>query len=271
LAKNVTDTVFDRRFMPIKARYLLDENQDLYIRKVPGDCHSRVSARVIGDCIIWADRHGLLESVDVCDANKKDYNGKKLEPDIAISAISDGIDAAPRCVIEIEVNHRSPREARELASVYFQDPLVGAVVLLKVWNRRPNGTFAAACIVWVRPDGEEGVQFGSVAAYEFGTSPMTTQARNNLSGANDNIPLPAPFVPAPMVYTLPEPGHPIDGRVPQIVKIPALPIIVHATNEHEVQLEDVDPAIQDLELDLSMYVKLINRSLPPSEPVVGGE
>jgi hypothetical protein len=44
LAKNVTDTVFERRFLPIKARYLLDENQDLYIRKVPGRCHGVVIA-----------------------------------------------------------------------------------------------------------------------------------------------------------------------------------------------------------------------------------
>jgi hypothetical protein len=34
LAKNVTDAVFESRFLPIKARYLLDENQDLYIRNV---------------------------------------------------------------------------------------------------------------------------------------------------------------------------------------------------------------------------------------------
>jgi hypothetical protein len=74
-----------------------------------------------------------------------------------------------------------------------------------------------------------------------------------------------------MVYTLPEPGHPVDVRVPQIVKIPALPIIVRATTRHGAQLEDVDPAIQDLELDLSTYVELIDVSLPPYEPVVGGE
>jgi hypothetical protein len=271
LAKNVTDTFFERRFLPIKARYLLDENQDLYIRKTPGQCHSRVSAQVCFDCGNWTDRHGLRHSVDVAVAGNKDYDGKKLEPDVAISSISDGLKAAPRCVIEVEVNHRSPREARELAAVYFRDPNVGAVVLLKVWDRRQNGTFAAACIVWVRPDDEEGVHFGCVAAYEFGTAPMTAQARNNLSGANPDPPLQIPFVPAHMVYTLPEPGHPIDGRVAQIVRIPALPIIVNATNEHGVQLVDVDPPIRDLELNLSMYLKLINRSLPPSEPVVGGE
>jgi hypothetical protein len=42
LAKNVTDAVFERRFLPIKARYLLDENQDLYIRKAPGQCYGKV-------------------------------------------------------------------------------------------------------------------------------------------------------------------------------------------------------------------------------------
>jgi hypothetical protein len=86
-------------------------------------------------------------------------------------------------------------------------------VLLKVWRRRQNGTFAAVCIVWVRPDGEEdeeGVHFGSVAAHVFGTAPMMARARNSLSGANDNPPLPIPFVPATTAYTLSEPGDPID-------------------------------------------------------------
>jgi hypothetical protein len=55
LAKNVTDAVFESRFLPIKARYLLDEHQDLYIRKVPGWCHGAVNSRIIGDC-------GLLQS-----------------------------------------------------------------------------------------------------------------------------------------------------------------------------------------------------------------
>jgi hypothetical protein len=31
LAKNVTEEVFERRFVPIKARYLLNQNMDLYI------------------------------------------------------------------------------------------------------------------------------------------------------------------------------------------------------------------------------------------------
>jgi hypothetical protein len=127
------------------------------------------------------------------------------------------------------------------------------VVLLKVWSRRQNGTFAAACIVWVRPDGEEdkeGVHFGSVAAHEFGTAPMMARDRNNLSGINDNPPLPIPFVPVTMAYTLSEPRHPIAGRVAQTVKIPAIQLIVNATNEHGVQLVDADPPIQDLELNL---------------------
>jgi hypothetical protein len=119
LAVNVTDAVFESRFLPIKARYLLDENQDLYIRKVPGTCHGEVHARVIYDCIVWTDGQGLFRSVAVGDAVNKDYGGKKLEPDVAISARSDGANVMPRCVIEIEVNHRSPREARELAAVYF--------------------------------------------------------------------------------------------------------------------------------------------------------
>jgi hypothetical protein len=189
-------------------------------------------------------------SVGVGNAVNNDYDGKKLEPDVTIFNLADGFNGAPRCVIELEVKHRSPREARELAAVYFRNPNVGAMVLLKVWRRRQNGTFAAACIVWVRPDGEgdgegdeEGVHFGSVAAHEFGTAPMMARDRNDLSGATDNPPLPIPFVPVTMVYTLSEPGHPIAGRVAQTAEIPAVPLIVNATNEHGVKLVDADPPI----------------------------
>jgi hypothetical protein len=53
LAKNVTDAVFESRFLPIKARYLLDENQDLYICKVTDMCHGKVSTQVIFNCGNW--------------------------------------------------------------------------------------------------------------------------------------------------------------------------------------------------------------------------
>ncbi len=43
LAKNVTDAVFESRFLTIKARSLLDENQDLHIRKVPGYCDAVIN------------------------------------------------------------------------------------------------------------------------------------------------------------------------------------------------------------------------------------
>jgi hypothetical protein len=49
------------------------------------------------------------------------------------------------------------------------------------------------------------------------------------------------------------------------VEIPALPLIVNATNEYGVQLVDADPPIQNLELYLSRCVVIIDRSLPPHE------
>jgi hypothetical protein len=112
LAKNVTDVVFERRFLPIKARYLLDENQDLYIRKAPGKCHAFVQSQVICDCGNWVDGHDLLDSDAVGNAVINDYDRKKLEPDVAIFARSDGANRTPRCVIEIEVSNRSPREMK---------------------------------------------------------------------------------------------------------------------------------------------------------------
>ena len=60
LAKNVTDAVFESRFLPIKARYLLDENLDLYIRKVPGRCHGVVHSQVNNDCGNWRNGQGLF-------------------------------------------------------------------------------------------------------------------------------------------------------------------------------------------------------------------
>ena len=200
----------------------------------------------------------FFDSFDVSDAEKNDYGGKKLEPDVAIIALSDGANRSPRCIIEIEVNHRSPREARELAAVYFRDPNVRCVVLLKVWSRRNDRTFAAACVVWVRGEDEN---IECRAAHDFGTAPIDAQARNNLSGANEDPPLPIPFVPADMEYTPPAPGRPIADRNAQVVNIPALPLIVNATNEHGEQLADLDPPIENLELNLSVYVRLIERTL----------
>jgi midasin (ATPase involved in ribosome maturation) len=60
-----------------------------------------------------------------------------------------------------------------------------------------------------------------------------------------------------MAYTLPEPGHPIAGRVAQNVEIPAMPLIANATNERGVQLVDAIPPIQNLELNLSIGLCLL--------------
>jgi hypothetical protein len=259
LAKNVTDSVFESRFLPIPGRYLLDENLDLYIRKVPGRCHSRVHSRVNGDCFVWQNGQGLLRSLDLSDAEKNDYAGKKLEPDVAIFALSDGANSSPRCIIEIEVHHQSPREGRELAEVYFRNPNVRCIVLLKVWNRRADGTFAAACIVWVRGE-DEGIECH--AAHDFGTAPINLQARNSLSGVNEDPPLPIPFVPADMQYLVPTPDRrPIADRNAQDVEILASTITVNATNEHGEPLDGLDPPIENLQLDLSVYAELIERIL----------
>lgn len=260
LAKNVTDQVFESRFLPIKARYLLDENMDLYIRKVPGRCHGQVHSRVNADCVNWQDGQGLFDSFAVGDAVKSNYDGTKLEPDVAVFALSDGKNSTPRCIIEIEVNHRSPREARELAAVYFREPSVRSVVLLKVWNRRVDRTFAAACVVWAK--GGDG-NVGCHSAHDFGTAPIDAEARNNLSGANENEPAPltVPTVPAGMAYTTPQPGRAIAGHAPQIVNIPASLLIVNATNEHGEQLMGLNPPIENLQLNLSVYLRVIERSL----------
>jgi hypothetical protein len=82
----------------------------------------------------------LFDSFAILNAVKDNDDGNKLEPDACI-AFSFGANSMPRCNIEIEVNHRSPRETRELAAVYFGNNHVRSLVLLKV------RTFAAACVV----------------------------------------------------------------------------------------------------------------------------
>jgi hypothetical protein len=51
------------------------------------------------------------------------------------------------------------------------------------------------------------------------------------------------------------------------MNIPAMALFANATNEHEVQLVNINPPIQDLELNLSMYVRVIERSLPSHQEV----
>ena len=65
LAKHVSNKAMNC-FVPIKARYLRDENLDLYIRKVPGDCHGSVHSELIGQC--WAWRGDKISTYQVRDA-----------------------------------------------------------------------------------------------------------------------------------------------------------------------------------------------------------
>jgi hypothetical protein len=50
------------------------------------------------------------------------------------------------------------------------------------------------------------------------TTPLSSTFRNNLSSQNEDPVVPIPFVPVTMVYTLPEPGHPIAGSLPKLWK-----------------------------------------------------
>ena len=129
-----------------------------------------------------------------------------------------------------------------------------------MWNRRADGTFAAACIAWVRGQ-DAGIQCH--AAHDFGTAPINVQARNNLSGVNEDPPLHIPFVPADMQYTSPTPlRRPIVDRDAQVVEIPACALTINATNERgEHLLDGRDPTIENLQLDLSVYAKLIEQTL----------
>jgi hypothetical protein len=81
VARGVTESVFDSQLLPVKARYFLDENGDLYIRKVPGHCHGKLHGRIIGDVDRWIGFHGLDNAFEVSDAGNGQYGKTKAEPD----------------------------------------------------------------------------------------------------------------------------------------------------------------------------------------------
>ena len=65
-----------------------------------------------------------------------------------------------------------------------------------------------------------------------------------------------------MQYVVPTPDrHPIADRAAQVVEILASTITVNATNEHGEPLDGLDPPIENLQLDLSVYAELIENSL----------
>ena len=139
-----------------------------------------------------------------------------------------------------------------------------AVILVKVWRPRRNGTFAATCIVWLRQPNARIAHYGSVQAHDFGTAQMSTRARQNLLTQlrDENDQHTYPFVPDTMVYTMPT-ARPAAGRSPQIVEIPAEIFTVEGTNEDA--LAQVTPAINNLRLDLSRVAQEIENTQPRRE------
>ena len=73
-----------------------------------------------------------------------------------------------------------------------------------------------------------------------------------------------------MAHTPPEPSLPIADRVAQVVNIPASLFVANATNEGGEQLPvaDVDPPIENLELNLWLQIDMIETSfgLTRAEP-----
>ena len=108
------------------------------------------------------------------------------------------------------------------------------MLVLKVWRWRPDGTFVAVCILWIRPDDNEikdekegsRLHFRIVAAHEFGTDRMIEQEKNDfLSGQNNNdedrscfVINSISFLLPRTEYKLPQPVFKIDNRVEQISK-----------------------------------------------------
>lgn len=267
VAHGVSEEVFDRVFLPVNARYLLEDNGDLYIRKVPGRCHAAVHGTIIDDFAYWKSDNGLRRSIVTQPAGSGQYGNTKAEPDVGIHARSDGPASTPRVIIEIEVTHRSTRGSREQAGRYFLNPSVRAVMLIKVWKRRArDDAFAAACVLWMK-DGDGNI--GCQEAHDFGSRRIHTTARNNFlveAGPGDHF---APCVPEDTNFVEPQPGRAVAGRTPQIVALPAGLIIANASNENGAMLENTVPPPGNLEIDLSFIAETIEDELPRAQ--VGDE
>jgi hypothetical protein len=72
---------------------------------------------------------------------------------------------------------------------------------------------------------------------------------------------PAPVVPRDMVFSEPQPGRAVGGRDPQIVTMPVGLIIDNVFNENGVMLANFIPPPGNIEIDLSRYVRIIEREL----------
>jgi hypothetical protein len=266
VAHGVQEVVFERHLVPLKARLLLDENHDLYLRKVPRSCQSVVHGRVIMDIGVWESRSLQWGSLRVQSACNGDYGNSKLEPDVGILAASDRHNT-PRVIVEIEATHLSPRQSREQARIYFENHAVKAVVLIKVWPRDQNGAFAAAGILWVR---DACNNIFCAEAHDFGTRPIATVARTNLSemiGEHDRT----PRVPLEtMDFTEPQPHRAIGGRTPQILRVPVGLIVANAFSRDGDILTDRTPPPEDLPLDLALYAQIAEDWLDLADGPAGG-
>jgi len=79
------------------------------------------------------------------------------------------------------------------------------------------------------------------------------------------------FVPITTEYTLPQPVFEIDNRVEQILEIPALSIIINATNQLGEEPCDRNPPITNSQYNPSNYAELIGGILPPHTATAEGE
>ena len=96
-----------------------EENGDLYIRKVSGQCHRGVHHKIIGGVDGWIRANGLDESILGIDAGQGLYGSTKAEPDVGIHAASDGWCSTPLVNIEIDLTHRNTRGSRKQAGLYL--------------------------------------------------------------------------------------------------------------------------------------------------------
>ena len=132
-----------------------------------------------------------LPYLSVCSGNTW-CGGSYFIPDVRIRMIHwyrrgiyrKVLDRTTQVVFEVEVKHRSMPNAHAHCLEYFQIPELCAVVLIKIFPRRTNGTFPALGILYRR----NGEGMGSVRdVVSFGTCPLHAKVDRFL---HENIPVP---------------------------------------------------------------------------------
>lgn len=131
---------------------VLTEDGNLYVKKVPNPAHAVAHGEVTASIGVFRAATQTEDFISVPDAMRRLLAGAATEPDILlIPTFSwDGNDnGKARGMIEIEYKHRGPDASRAQGFAFLNaSHFHRFYMLLRIYPRRVDGTFAAACVLW---------------------------------------------------------------------------------------------------------------------------